>query len=171
MRIGGEDMKKMYLFLILILMLSFCGCQKQYPPDEVKTIVAENFELLKEAAELTISKNLSFPISMYELKEVQGLTETELDVFKKCQKIGIRDLFYCNLLDNNGNKMYNDNHYYLLFEFYYEPRSQAILYIPPYSDLETPEEAILKNSPFIDENDIEEVIELDESWYYYRCKW
>ena len=38
-------------------------------------------------------------------------------------------------------------------------------------DFETPEEAILYNQPFIDENDIEEVIELDENWYYYRCKW
>ena len=162
-------MKKMYLFLILILMLSFCGCQKQYPPDEVKTIVAENFELLKEAAELTISKNLSFPISMYELKEVQGLTETELDVFKKCQKIGIRDLFYCNLLDNNGNKIYNDNHYYLLFDFYYEPMDQGILYIPTHSDFQTPEEAVFANNPFSE--GVEEVIELDENWYYYRCKW
>lgn len=152
-------------------MLLFCGCQKQYPPDEVKTIVAENFELLKEAADLTISKNLSFPISMYELKEVQGLTETELDVFKKCQEIGIRDLYYSNRMDNNGNKIYNNNHYYLLFKFYYEPRSQAILYIPPHSDYETPEEAIFDNQPFIEENDIEEVIELDENWYYYRCKW
>lgn len=156
--------------ILMIPMLLFCGCQKQYPPDEVKTIVAENFELLKEAADLTISKNLSFPISMYELKEVQGLTEAELDVFKKCQKIGVRDLFYCNLLDNNGNKIYNNNHYYLLFKFYYEPRSQAILYIPPHSDFKTPEEAILNHQPFIEENDIEEVIELDERWYYYRCK-
>ena len=75
----------------------------------------QNFELLKEAADLTISKNLSFPISMYELKEVQGLTEAELDVFKKCQKIGVRDLLHCNLLDNNGNKIYNNNH---LFSYY-----------------------------------------------------
>jgi hypothetical protein len=157
--------------ILLILMLLFCGCQKQYPPDEVKTIVAENFELLKEAADLTISKNLSFPISMYELKEVDNLTKEELEVFKKCQEIGIRDLYYSNRMDNNGNKIYNDNHYYLLFDFYYEPKCQSILYIPPHSDFETPEEAILYNQPFIDENDIEEVIELDENWYYYRCKW
>ena len=155
----------------MIPMLLFCGCQKQYPPDEVKTIVTENFELLKEAADLTISKNLSFPISMYELKEVDNLTKEELELFKKCQEIGIRDLYYSNRMDNNGNKIHNDNHYYLSIYFYYEPKCQSILYIPPHSDFETPVEAILYIQPFIDKDDIEEVTQLDENWYYYRCKW
>ena len=148
-------------------MLLLCGCQKQYDPDEVKTIVAENFDLLKEAADITISKNLSHPISVYELKEVEGLAEEELEVFKKCRKIGVRDLYYSNELDVNGNK--TDNYCYLLLKFYYEPMCQAILYIPDNSDLETPEEAMLSHYPFT--GDVQEITELDENWYDYRCKW
>lgn len=155
----------------MALICFFCGCQKQYYPDEVKTIVAENFDLLKEAADLTVNKNLSFPISMYELKDVEGLTKDELEILKKCQKIGIRDLYYSNRMDNDGNKIYNDNNFYLLFDFYYEPMCQSVLYIPPNSDFETPKDAICYINSFIEESDIEEVTELDENWYYYRCKW
>lgn len=167
-------MNKKYKIVTATLMafiLLFCGCQKHYSPDEVKVIATENLELFKEAADLAISKNLSLIITNYELHEIDGLTEAELEIFKKCQKLGVKELYYEDRLYDYGKEKYPDDHYYVTFEIYYDSMLQEILYIPPHSDFETPVEAILKINPYIEESDIEEIFELDENWYYFRSYW
>lgn len=159
-------MKLRLLCLLLVFAFVLSGCARELPPEEAKKMAVEYLDLFKEAAEVVIEKDLKFSISNYTIKDAAGLPEEEL--FQECLDLGIYYICYSNGKNQNGDRIYNGKPYYIDFQIRKEGRSQGILYIPPESDYETPEEIIEYNG--YEKEDIIEILELDENWYYYLTK-